>query len=65
MRNGILLMVVVLLAGLGMLTSVAATGKSAAFPVDLREGDRVSAGAEELTFSNLWDGDEDATVTIA
>ena len=54
-----------LLAGLGALTGVAATGKSAAFPVDLREGDRVSAGTEELTFSNLWDGDESSTVTIA
>ena len=43
----------------------AATGKSAAFPLDLIEGDRVSAGTEELTFSNLWDGDADATVTIA
>ena len=45
--------------------SVAAKGKTAAFPLDLREGDRVSAGSEELTFSNLWDGDADATVTIA
>ena len=54
-----------LLAGLGALTGVAATGKTEAFPVDLREGDRVSAGTEELTFSNLWDGDEGATVTIA
>ena len=52
-----------LLAGLGALTGVAATGKSAAFPVDLREGDRVSAGTEVLTFSNLWDGDGEATVT--
>ena len=43
----------------------AATGKSAAFPVDLREGDRVSAGTEELTFSNLWDGGDGAMVTIA
>ena len=43
----------------------AATGKSAAFPLDLIEGDRVSAGTEELTFSNLWDGDAEATVTIA
>ena len=43
----------------------AATGKSAAFPLDLIEGDRVSAGTEELTFSNLWDGDAEAMVTIA
>ena len=50
---------------LGALTGVAATGKSAAFPLDLIEGDRVSAGTEELTFSNLWDGDAEATVTIA
>ena len=33
--------------------------------LDCRTGDRVSAGTEELTFSNLWDGDADATVTIA
>ena len=50
---------------LGALTGAAATGKTEAFPVDLREGDRVSAGTEELTFSNLWDGDAEATVTIA
>ena len=49
----------------GALTGVAATSKSEAFPVDLREGDRVSAGSEELTFSNMWDGDAEATVTIA
>ena len=54
-----------LLAGLEALTGVAATGKAAAFPLDLIEGDRVSAGLEELTFSNLWDGDAEATVTIA
>ncbi|MDE3276073.1 MAG: MBG domain-containing protein, partial [Verrucomicrobiota bacterium] len=33
--------------------------------LDLRTGDRVSAGSEELTFSSLWDGDAEATVTIA
>ena len=55
------------LACLGMLlggAANAATDKSAAFPLDLIEGDRVSAGTEELTFSNLWDGDAEATVTI-
>ena len=35
------------------------------FALDCRTGDRVSAGREELTFSNLWDGDKEATVTIA
>ena len=34
-------------------------------PLDCSTGDRVSAGTEELTFSNLWDGDKEATVTIA
>ena len=57
------LMVVAL--GLWAGAASAATGKSAAFPLDLIEGDRVSAGTEELTFSNLWDGDAEATVTIA
>ena len=50
-----------LLAG----AAVAATGSSNEFRVDIRTGDRVSAGTEELTFSNLWDGDAEATVTIA
>lgn len=44
--------------------AVAGTGKSNEFRVDTREGERLSAGTEELTFSNLWDGDKDATVTI-
>ena len=61
MKRVVMFAAVCLLAGVAS----AATGKSAAFPVDLREGDRVSAGSEELTFSNLWDGDADATVTIA
>ena len=36
------------------------------FPLSIKhDAERTSAGAEELTFSNLWDGDTDATVTIA
>ena len=45
--------------------AVAGTGTSNEFRVDTRTGDRVSAGLEELSFSNLWDGDAEATVTIA
>ena len=45
--------------------AVAGTGTSNEFRVDTCTGDRVSAGTESLTFSNLWDGDADATVTIA
>ena len=44
--------------------AVAGTGTSNEFKIDTRSGARVSAGSEELTFSNLWDGDADATVTI-
>ena len=43
----------------------AATGTSAEFEVDLRDGIRQSAGDETLTYSSLWDGDANATVTIA
>ena len=45
--------------------AIAGTGTSNEFRLDCRTGDRVSAGSEELTFSNLWDGDAEATVTIA
>ena len=44
--------------------AIAGTGTSNEFRVDTRTGDRLSAGTEELTFSNLWDGDAEATVTI-
>ena len=49
---------------LGALIGVASPTKSVVGPIDLTEGDRGSNGTEELTFSNLWDGGADATVTI-
>lgn len=47
---------------------IVASASSGEFKVDGRAGtdeDLPSEGVEELTFSNLWDGDADATVTIA
>lgn len=38
---------------------------SASFLLDTMDGTRQSAGDEMLTYSSLWDGGEDATVTIA
>ena len=40
-------------------------GDSAPFRLDTRTGTRESGGVETLTYSSLWDGDADATVTIA
>ena len=40
-------------------------GASAPFRLDTRTGIRESKGTETLTYSSLWDGDADATVTIA
>ena len=40
-------------------------GDSAPMTLDLRTGDRASAGAETLACSSLWDGGEGATATIA
>ena len=40
-------------------------GDSAPMVLDLRTGDRASAGVETLAYSSLWDGGEGATVTIA
>ncbi len=65
MNGKIMLMIVGLLASVCASVGWSATGKTAAFPLDLIEGDRVSAGSEDLTYSNLWDGDAEATVTIA
>ena len=56
------LMVLVMGLWTGVANAVTATSNEAR--LDCRTGDRVSAGTEELTFSNLWDGDADATVTI-
>ena len=44
---------------------VAHAGDSAKMVLDLRTGARESGGDETLTFSSLWDGGADATVTIA
>ena len=40
-------------------------GDSAPFRLDTRTGVRESGGVETLTYSSLWDGGVDATVTIA
>lgn len=45
-------------------TANAATGLYTVLSIDLTEGERISAGSEELTFSTLWDGDAGATVTV-
>ena len=45
--------------------SVGYAGDSAPFRLDTRTGTRESGGVETLTYSSLWDGDADATVTIA
>ena len=44
---------------------VAHAGDSAKMVLDLRTGPRASGGDETLTYSSLWDGGADATVTIA
>ncbi|MBQ6006913.1 MAG: SUMF1/EgtB/PvdO family nonheme iron enzyme [Kiritimatiellae bacterium] len=46
-------------------TTVVTSGVSRAYFLDTREEPRNSLGDETLTFSSLWDGGLDATVTIA
>jgi len=46
-------------------TTVELAGDSEQFVLDTRTGVRESAGDEMFTYSSLWDGDADATVTIA
>ena len=48
-----------------LVAGVAHAGDSAEMVLDLRTGPRASGGDETLLFSSLWDGDEEATVTIA
>ncbi len=47
-----------------VVAGVAHAGDSAKMVLDLRIGARASGGDETLLFSSLWDGDEEATVTI-
>ena len=50
---------------LALIAGVAHSGDSAPLLLDMRTGVRESDGVETLTYSSLWDGDANATVTIA
>ncbi len=44
---------------------VVQAGESVPFQLDTKDGSRESEGIETLTYSSFWDGDANATVTIA
>ncbi|MGN0854605.1 MAG: hypothetical protein ACI4R9_03675 [Kiritimatiellia bacterium] len=54
------------LRGFDSIGAIDAIGASTTFRLDLKhDGVRASTGEETLRFSNLWDGDANATVTIS
>ena len=58
----------ILLQGISFagLAATSAAVETPAFGLSIKnDGIRMSEGAETLTYSSLWDGDEDATVTIS